>query len=36
MKYNPAIVDGRRIVNPATAENLGFFYYGLGFGSYRE
>ena len=32
MNCNPAIVDGRRIVNPKIAKNLGFAYYGLGLG----
>ncbi len=32
MSEKPAIVDGRRIINPHKAENLGFIYYGLGLG----
>ncbi|MDI6847754.1 MAG: hypothetical protein QMD23_06465 [Candidatus Bathyarchaeia archaeon] len=28
----PTLIDGRRIINPHVAENLGFIYYGLGFG----
>jgi len=31
MNDKPAIVDGRRIVNPNEAEKLGFIYYGTGF-----
>jgi len=31
MNEKPAIVDGRRIVNPHEAEDLGFIYYGVGF-----
>ena len=30
MKSKPAIIDGRRIVDCQTAENLGFRYYGIG------
>lgn len=33
MKNNPAIIDGRRIINPYEAEDLGFIYYGVGFGA---
>lgn len=33
MNYNPSIVDGRRIVNPKIARDLGFSYYGIGLGS---
>ena len=33
MKDNPAIIDGRRTVNPHEAEKLGFIYCGLGFGN---
>lgn len=33
MNDNPAIIDGRRIVNPHEAEELGFIYYGIGFGN---
>jgi len=32
MNDNPAIIDGRRIVNPHEAERLGFIYYGVGYG----
>jgi hypothetical protein len=31
MNEKPAIVDGRRIINPHEAEDLGFVYYGVGF-----
>lgn len=31
MKEKPAIIDGRRIINPYEAEKLGFIYYGVGF-----
>jgi UDP-N-acetyl-D-mannosaminuronic acid dehydrogenase len=31
MNEKPAIVDGRRIINPDEAEDLGFIYYGVGF-----
>jgi UDP-N-acetyl-D-mannosaminuronic acid dehydrogenase len=30
MKNKPVIIDGRRIINPYEAENLGFLYYGVG------
>jgi UDP-N-acetyl-D-mannosaminuronic acid dehydrogenase len=33
MNDNPAIIDGRRRVNPHEAEKLGFIYYGVGFGN---
>lgn len=33
MNKKPVIIDGRRIVNPRKAKNLGFIYYGLGFGN---
>jgi len=32
MNNKPVIIDGRRIINPREAENLGFIYYGVGFG----
>ena len=32
MANKPAIIDGRRILNPHEAEKLGFLYYGVGFG----
>jgi len=32
MNDKPAIIDGRRIINPYEAENLGFVYFGIGFG----
>ena len=32
MNDNPAIIDGRRIINPHEAEKLGFIYYGIGYG----
>ena len=31
MNKKPLIIDGRRIVNPRKAKNLGFIYYGVGF-----
>jgi len=31
MNKKPIIVDGRRIINPHEAEDLGFIYYGVGF-----
>jgi len=31
MSEKPAIVDGRRILDPRKAEDLGFTYYGVGF-----
>jgi UDP-N-acetyl-D-mannosaminuronic acid dehydrogenase len=31
MNEKPAIIDGRRIMNPHEAEDLGFVYYGVGF-----
>jgi len=34
MNEKPAIIDGRRIINPREAEDLGFIYYGVGFISY--
>jgi hypothetical protein len=33
MKDEPVIIDGRRIINPVEAQDLGFTYYGIGFGS---
>jgi UDP-N-acetyl-D-mannosaminuronic acid dehydrogenase len=33
MTANPLIVDGRRIIDPISAENAGFTYYGIGVGS---
>ena len=36
MNDKPAIIDGRRIVNPYEAEKLGFIYYGIGFGKSRS
>jgi len=33
MKENPVIVDGRRIIDPAKAKNVGFKYYGVGYGA---
>ena len=36
MTNKPAIIDGRRIVNPYEAEKLGFIYYGVGYGRSRE
>lgn len=35
MAEKPAIVDGRRIINPNKAEKLGFLYYGIGFGKHN-
>jgi len=32
MNEKPAIIDGRRIINPHKTEKLGFTYYGVGFG----
>jgi len=32
MKEKPAIVDGRRVINPKDAKRYGFAYYGIGFG----
>jgi UDP-N-acetyl-D-mannosaminuronic acid dehydrogenase len=32
MNEKPAIIDGKRIINPDKAERLGFTYYGIGFG----
>ncbi|MEM3360536.1 MAG: UDP binding domain-containing protein [Candidatus Bathyarchaeia archaeon] len=36
MAEKPAIIDGRRIINPIQAERLGFLYYGIGFGKQRN
>jgi len=36
MKENPIIVDGRRIIEPAEAKNMGFKYYGVGYGVRNE
>lgn len=32
MNENPALVDGKRFVNPIEAKKQGFVYYGIGFG----
>jgi len=32
MKENPIIIDGRRIIEPSKAKNMGFKYYGVGYG----
>lgn len=32
MNSKPIIIDGRRIVHPREAQNMGFTYYGIGFG----
>jgi UDP-N-acetyl-D-mannosaminuronic acid dehydrogenase len=32
MNKKPAIIDGKRIINPHEAEKLGFAYYGVGYG----
>jgi len=32
MNEKPAIIDGKRIINPHKAEKLGLTYYGIGFG----
>ena len=32
MNEKPAIIDGRRIINPHITEKLGFTYYGIGLG----
>ena len=32
MNKKPAIIDGKRIINPHKAEKLGFAYYGIGLG----
>lgn len=36
MAEKPAIVDGRRILNPEEVDRLGFLYYGVGFGKQRN
>lgn len=36
MNSKPAIIDGRRIINPHEAEKLGILYYGIGFGKRRN
>jgi len=36
MNSKPAIIDGRRIINPHEAEKLGILYYGIGFGKRRD
>lgn len=36
MNSKPAIIDGRRIINPHEAEELGIIYYGIGFGKRRD
>lgn len=33
MNDKPAIIDGRRIIDPHKAKNIGFTYYGVGFGA---
>jgi UDP-N-acetyl-D-mannosaminuronic acid dehydrogenase len=35
MNEKPAIIDGKRIIDPDKAEKLGFTYYGIGFGGGR-
>ena len=35
MNAKPAIIDGKRIINPHEAEELGFIYYGVGYGKPR-
>jgi UDP-N-acetyl-D-mannosaminuronic acid dehydrogenase len=35
MADKPVIIDGKRIVNPHEAEELGFTYYGVGYGKPR-
>src|SRR5271157_41352 len=32
MNNKPAIIDGKRIINPCQAKKLGFTYYGVGYG----
>lgn len=32
MNVKPAIIDGKRIINPIDAEKLGFIYFGIGYG----
>ena len=36
MRETPVIVDGRRIIDPAKAKNVGFKYYGVGYGVKNE
>jgi UDP-N-acetyl-D-mannosaminuronic acid dehydrogenase len=36
MNNEPAIIDGKRIINPHEAEKLGFIYYGVGYGKPRD
>jgi UDP-N-acetyl-D-mannosaminuronic acid dehydrogenase len=36
MNDKPAIVDGRRIINPTETEKHGFTYYGIGYGKSRN
>jgi len=36
MGEKPAIVDGRRIINPHMAEESGFTYYGIGLGKHTK
>jgi UDP-N-acetyl-D-mannosaminuronic acid dehydrogenase len=36
MNDKPAIVDGRRIINPTETEKHGFIYYGIGYGKSRN
>jgi hypothetical protein len=36
MKENPIIVDGKRIITPNEAKNVGFKYYGIGYGVKNE
>ena len=33
MNDKPAIIDGRRTIDPHEAKNIGFTYYGIGFGA---
>jgi UDP-N-acetyl-D-mannosaminuronic acid dehydrogenase len=35
MNERPIIVDGKRIINPYSAEKIGFTYYGIGYGARR-
>ncbi|MEM3674478.1 MAG: UDP binding domain-containing protein [Candidatus Methanomethyliaceae archaeon] len=36
MADKPAIIDGRRILNPRETDSLGLLYYGVGFGKQRN
>ncbi|MEM3365452.1 MAG: nucleotide sugar dehydrogenase [Candidatus Methanomethyliaceae archaeon] len=36
MADKPAIIDGRRILNPRETESVGLLYYGIGFGKQRN